>query len=94
MQDTERKKNQKLQPLRFYSVSLETENISHIENGDPARPLSGRKESINQVKSTMGPKLRNKQQEDRDNEIETSEKLNTQMKILENLSNQMVKSRR
>ena len=41
----------------------------------------------------MGPKLRNQQEEEKDDEIETPEKLNTEMKILENLSNQLLKSK-
>lgn len=35
----------------------------------------------------MEPKLRIQQEEDRDDERETPEKLNTKMEILENLSN-------
>ena len=41
----------------------------------------------------MGPKLRNQQEEEKDDGIETPEKLNTEMKILENLSNQLLKSK-
>ena len=33
----------------------------------------------------MGPKLRNQQEEGRDDRIETAEKLHTQIKISENL---------
>ena len=41
----------------------------------------------------MGPKLRNQLEEGKEDEIKTSEKLNVEMKILENLSNQLTKSR-
>ena len=41
----------------------------------------------------MGPQLRNQQEEEKDDGIETPEKLNTEMKILENLSNQLLKSK-
>ena len=41
----------------------------------------------------MGPKLRNQQDEEKDDGIETPEKLNTEMKILENVSNQRFKSK-
>ena len=40
------KKNRKLQLLRFYSVSLETENISHTKSGNPVRKSSVRQGSI------------------------------------------------
>ena len=50
-------------------------------------PISANQESINPVKSIMGPKLRIQQQEDRDDERETPEKPTTKMEILENLSN-------
>ena len=41
----------------------------------------------------MGPKLRNQLEEGKEDEIKTPEKLNVEMKILENLSNQLAKSR-
>ena len=41
----------------------------------------------------MGPKLRNQLEEGKEDEIKTPEKLNVEMKILENLSNQLTKSR-
>ena len=37
--------------------------------------------------------LRNQQEEEKDDGIETPEKLNIEMKILENLSNQLLKSK-
>ena len=41
----------------------------------------------------MGPKLRNQLEEGKEDEIKTLEKLNVEMKILENLSNQLTKSK-
>ena len=41
----------------------------------------------------MGPKLRNQPEEGKEDELKTPEKLNVEMKILENLSNQLTKSR-
>ena len=41
----------------------------------------------------MGPKLRNQLEDGKEDEIKTPEKLNVEMKILENLSNQLTKSR-
>ena len=47
----------------------------------------------NLIEDNNGTKLRNQQEEEKDDGIETPEKLNTEMKILENLSNQLLKSK-
>ena len=43
--------------------------------------------------TTMGPKLRNQPEDGKEDEIKTPEKLTVEMKILENLSNQLIRAK-